>query len=313
MRHLVDPALLPGLDVMPALDLTGDSLPLIRAGMEQMTAMAPEPVGTGVSWQEESIQSGLSVCVYQPSAATGPLPAILQIHGGGYVMGSSRISHLGNMAMAADLEVVIVAVDYRLAPETPAPGSVEDCYAALCWMVAEADRLGLDPQRIAVRGESAGGGLAASLALLARDRRGPMLVHQNLIYPMLDDRTCLKQLPERLGAFVWTPAANVFGWRSLLGVEPGSAAVPDYAVPARAESLAGLPSTFIAVGALDLFVVENMDYARRLTEADVATELHVYPGAYHGFDVLPESAPAQRMKQDAYAALRRALYPGGAA
>lgn len=313
MRHLVDPALLPGLDIMPALDLTEESLPLIRLGMDQMTAMMPEPEGTGVSWREETIGPGVTVCVYQPTATVGLQPAILHIHGGGYVMGSSKISHAANMATASALEAIIVSVNYRLAPETPAPGSVEDCYAALRWLVAQADRLNVDIQRIAVQGESAGGGLAAALALLARDRGGPALVHQCLIYPMLDDRTCMKQLPESLGAFVWTPPANAFGWRALLGVEPGSANVPDYAVPARAETLAGLPSTFIAVGALDLFVVEDMDYARRLTEAGVATELHVYPGAYHGFDVLPDAPASQRMRQDALNALRRALHSGGTA
>jgi triacylglycerol lipase len=187
---------------------------------------------------------------------------------------------------------------------------VEDCYAALQWLHANAGELGVDPARIAIRGESAGGGLAAALALLARDRGGPAIAHQNLIYPMLDDRTCITRLPAHLGAFVWTPQANAFGWRSLLGQEPGAADISPYAAPARAEDLAGLPPAFIAVGALDLFLIEDMDYARRLIEAKVATELHVYPSAYHGFDVLPDAAPVRQMKKDAVGALRKALHPG---
>ncbi|WP_176594613.1 alpha/beta hydrolase [Sphingobium sp. EM0848] len=314
MRDLIDPSLLPGLDFMPALELTDESLPAIRAGMEQMTEMVPEPENSGVVWREERLVAPggheVGVRVYTPTGAAGLLPAILHIHGGGYVLGSVRTNHLSNIELAASVTAVIVSVDYRLAPETPAPGSVEDCYAALCWLHEMAAQLGVDPARIAVRGESAGGGLAAALTLLARDQGGPAIAHQNLIYPMLDDRTCITRLPEHLGAFVWTPQANAFGWRSLLGKEPGSADVSPYAAPARADDLAGLPPAFIAVGALDLFLVEDMDYTRRLIEAGVATEMHIYPGAYHGFDVLPDAAPVRQMKRDAVGALRKVLHPG---
>ncbi|HUD93955.1 alpha/beta hydrolase [Sphingobium sp.] len=311
MHHLVDPALLPGLDVMPALELSDESLPAIRQGMEQMTAMAPEPKVSGVHWRSDSVPVAdgrqVSVRIYTPAGDATPRPAILHIHGGGYVMGSVATNHVSNMQMAAEIGGVVVSVDYRLAPETPAPGSVEDCYAALCWLHQQAISLGVDATRIAVRGESAGGGLAAALCLLARDRGGPAIAHQNLIYPMLDDRTCITRLPDHLGAFVWTPQANVFGWRSLLGQNPGAADVSPYAAPARASDLSGLPPAFIAVGALDLFLVEDMDYARRLIEVGVPTELHVYPGAYHGFDVLPDAPASVRLKQDAASALRAAL------
>ena len=313
MRDLIDPSLLPGLDFMPALDITAESLPAIREGMEQMTGMVPEPQDSGVEWREERITAPagheLLVRIYRPSDAEGTLPAILHVHGGGYVMGSVRTNHLSNIELALSASALIVSVDYRLAPETVAPGAVEDCYTALQWLHDSAEQLGVDPARIAIRGESAGGGLAAALALLARDRGGPAIAHQNLIYPMLDDRTCITRLPEHLGAFVWTPQANIFGWRSLLGQEPGSADISLYAAPARAESLAGLPPAFIAVGALDLFLVEDMDYARRLIEAGVAAELHVYPGAYHGFDVMADAPPVRQMKRDAVAALRKALHP----
>jgi len=314
MHHHVDPSLLPGLELVQAFELTDASLPAIRAGMAEMSAAVPEPEGTGVTWRDAAAPSpeghSVPLRVYTPAGAAGSsalLPAVLQIHGGGYVMGSLQLNHVGNMFMAAEVGAVVVSVDYRLAPETRAPGAVMDCLAALEWTVAEAGALGIDPARIAVRGESAGGGLAAALCQLARDRAGPAIAHQNLIYPMLDDRTCITRQPPHLGAFVWTPAANAFGWRALLGVEPGSGEVPDYAVPARAGSLAGLPPAFIAVGGLDLFLAEDMAYARQLTEAGVATELHVYPGAYHGFDVMPQAGPSVRMRRDAADAMRRAL------
>lgn len=307
MRDLIDPSLLPGLDYMPTLDLTNESLPAIRAGMAQMSAMVPEPDESGVTWRDEHLTGGPLMRIYTPEGATAPLPAILHMHGGGYVMGSVRTNHLANIELSASVMAVIISVDYRLAPETAAPGAVEDCYAALCWLHDSAARLGIDPARIAVRGESAGGGLAAALALLARDRGGPFIAHQNLIYPMLDDRTCITRLADHLGAFVWTPQANEFGWRALLGRAPGSADISAYAAPARAQDLTALPPAFIAVGALDLFLVEDMEYARRLIEAGVATEMHVYPGAYHGFDVLPDAPPVRQMKRDALAALRKAL------
>ncbi len=312
MRHLVDPALIAGLDLVPPLELTDQSLAAIRSGMEQMVAMGPEPEGTGVAWREENVGTVAGhqapVRIYTPGNASGLLPLIVQIHGGGYVMGSFRMSHAANMANAAAVGAVVVSVDYRLAPEVPAPGAVEDCYAVLCWAVERAETLGIDPGRIAVRGESAGGGLAASLCQFARDRGGPAIAHQNLIYPMLDDRTCNEKLPEHLGAFVWSPEANRFGWSALLGCAPGSGTVPPYAVPARAESLAGLPPAFIAVGSLDLFVMEDLAYAQRLIEAQVPTEFHVYAGAYHGFDVMPDAEPVRRMNRDATQALRRALH-----
>ncbi|QGP81293.1 alpha/beta hydrolase fold domain-containing protein [Sphingobium sp. CAP-1] len=296
---------------MPVMEFDDASLPAIRAGMDQMTAMVPEPEGTGVAWRTDSVATAegreVPVRIYVPAGDAAMRPAILHIHGGGYVMGSVATNHVWNMLLAANVGAVVVSVDYRLAPETPAPGSVEDCYAALCWLHREATALGVDAARIAVRGESAGGGLAAALCLLARDRGGPAIAHQNLIYPMLDDRTCITRQPDHLGAFVWTPQANAFGWRALLGGNPGAADVSPYAAPARAGDLSGLPPAFVAVGALDLFLAEDMDYARRLIEAGVATELHVYPGAYHGFDVLPDAPASIRMKQDAVAALRAAL------
>jgi acetyl esterase/lipase len=211
--------------------------------------------------------------------------------------------------VARELDCVIVSVDYRLAPETVFPGALEDNYAALRWLHDSAHELGVDPGRIAVMGESAGGGHAAMLAIAARDRHQVPLVAQVLIYPMLDDRTgSARAVPAHIGQFVWTRAANRFGWSSLLGQPAGAAKVPPGSVPARETRLAGLPPAFIGVGALDLFVQEDMVYAQRLVEAGVATDLDVVAGAYHGFDFFaPQAQSAQRFREAWQGMLRRAF------
>jgi triacylglycerol lipase len=200
-------------------------------------------------------------------------------------------------------------VDYRLAPEVQHPGPVEDCYVALCWLHANAEALNVDRARIGVMGESAGGGLAAGLALLARDRGGPELAFQHLVYPMIDDRTCVMDNPHPYaGEFLWTRENNIFGWASLLGTAPGGPDISPYAAAARAENLTGLPPTFISTGAIDLFLEENMIYAQRLSRAGVAVELHVYPGAYHGFQLAAETRVASAAIRISLDALRRALH-----
>lgn len=222
-------------------------------------------------------------------------PAILHMHGGGFVSGRVVDAVPALQKMAQRLGAVIVTVEYRIAPETRYPGSLEDNYAALRWMHAEAGTLGIDPARIAVTGESAGGGHAAMLAIAARDRGGPAICAQVLTYPMLDDRTgSTHPVPPSMGAYVWQAEDNRFGWSSLLGVPPGSARVPANAIPARVTQLAGLPPTFIAVGSIDLFAEEDMTYAARLAAAGVPTDLHVYPGAFHGFDLFVPTAWCSR-------------------
>ncbi|MFT4046435.1 MAG: alpha/beta hydrolase, partial [Solimonas sp.] len=236
------------------------------------------------------------VLVYRPPGAAQTRPAYLHLHGGGYVLGSPEINDTSNRALALEHGCVVVSVDYRLAPETRFPGARDDGYAALQWLHAQAGALGVDRARIAIGGESAGGGHAAALAQLARRRGGPAICLQLLDSPMLDDRTGSSVEPHPFcGAFVWTPAQNRYGWRALLGVEPGGADVPTDAVPARAIDLTDLPPAFISVGALDLFCEENLEYARRLIRAGVPTELHVIPGAYHGFGVAGLEAPQVRL------------------
>lgn len=222
-------------------------------------------------------------------------PAVLHIHGGGFIVGRMEDTIPASQQLAGEMDCVVVEVDYRLSPETRFPGPLEDCHAALVWLHANADELGVDRTRIAVKGESAGGGLAAMVALAARDRRSVPLCGQILIYPMLDDRTgSTRRVPPFIGAIGWNEAGNVVGWSSLLGQPAGRSTVPAGSVPARTTDLSGLPRTFIGVGAIDLFVEEDIAYAGRLVQAGVPTELLVTPGAFHGFDfVVPEAGVSQ--------------------
>ncbi|SEJ95376.1 Acetyl esterase/lipase [Sphingobium sp. AP50] len=211
--------------------------------------------------------------------------------------------------IALENDCLVVAVDYRLAPEARFPAALEDIYATLCWLHDNADALGIDASRIAVGGESAGAGHVASLTIAARDRGGPRTAFQLLVYPMLDDRTgSSRPAAANAGRFIWTPASNRFGWSSLLGMPAGSDTVPAGWVPARVSDLVGLPPTYIAAGAIDLFARENIEFASRLMEAGVPTELLVVPGAYHGFDLAVPDAPISRRFTASWkAALKKAL------
>jgi acetyl esterase/lipase len=226
------------------------------------------------------------VAIYVINAKPGTSrPAILHTHGGGFVMGSAESSINGLQELCVQLDCVAVSVEYRLAPETSYAGSVEDNYAGLKWLHANAASIGADPKKIAVMGESAGGGHAAMLAIAARDRGEVPICYQCLIYPMLDDRTgTSRKVPPHVGTLIWTPAQNYFGWESLLGTKPAGAKAPKGAVPARVLDLKGLPPAFIGVGTLDLFHDEDVDYAQRLNAVGVNAELIVVPGAFHGFD-----------------------------
>ena len=312
-KHLVDPELQPVLDLIPTLDFTIELLPMVRANT--MSLPTNPDLEKVVTCDVRSIPGpagspDVGVSIYLPVGIDGPLPCILHIHGGGFVAGSSADLRSVHFTLANAAKCAIVSVDYRLAPETQFPGAIEDCYAALAWLVAEAPDLGIDPDRIGVMGESAGGGLAAALALLVRDRAEYRLAFQHLVYPMLDDRTCITANPHPFtGQFIWNASSNVFGWTSLLGMPPGSPDVSPYAAAARAEDLGNLPPTFIGTGALDLFLEENLEYARRLTRSGVCVELHVYPGAFHAFNIAPDAQIAANARRDSLNALIRALYP----
>jgi triacylglycerol lipase len=289
----------------------------MQAATRQFTPpAAPRTAAQAAVRREERLIPGppgapeVRVLLYTPAQPmTAPRPAYLYLHGGGYVGGAPESGDTSCRAVAADLDCVALSVDYRLAPQTRFPGAVEDAYAALAWIRAEAKALGVDPERIAIGGASAGGGHAAALALYARDRGETQIRLQVLEAPMLDDRTGANgQRHPFNGRYTWTEKANQFGWRSLLGVEPGGAEAPAGSVLARAEDLRGLPSAFILVGALDLFVGENLEYARRLIHAGVPTELHVIPGAFHGFATIGPATPqAQDLMRLRREALRRAF------
>lgn len=246
--------------------------------------------------------------VWPEREAAGPRGGILHFHGGGYVIGRPEGSLQLLRVTAHAHDCVIVSADYRLAPETTWEGITEDAYASLNWMANSAPELGVDPARIGVMGESAGGGLAAALALIARDRGGPKLAFQNLLYPMLDDRTVTRAEQNPVtGEFIWNRENNHHAWTAMLGHAPGLDGASLYAAPARMQDLAGLPQTWIGVGALDLFLEEDTDYALRLIRAGVKVDFVIWPGAYHAFDLSPEGEIAARANDERQLALARGL------
>lgn len=304
--HLVDPELLPILANSAPLALTPETIVALRQQRQDAAVKQVQSYrDLGLHIHEQQInfpdRPPVRVCVITPVTAAEKRMGILHIHGGGHLFGSPEQSLSLTSATALRQNCVVVSVDYRLSPETVFPGSLEDGYAVLNWMVSQAERLGIDPAHIGLMGDSAGGGLAASLALLARDRNGPKLAFQNLMFPMLDDRTVTETHPNPVtGEFVWTREYNRIGLTALLGEETGSETISPYAAPARASNLAGLPPAWIGVGMLDLFLDENLDYAQRLIRAGVAVELHVWPGAFHGFhasDTAAVSLQARELRQ----------------
>jgi len=270
-------------------------LPELRAKWVAETSYVPD-IARDAEIHKHSIpgkvgQPDLLVYVVKPPSAKPERPAILHMHGGGFIVGSA-VEYLPILqAQCLALDCVIVSVEYRLSPETTFPGALDDNYLALSWLVERAGELGIDVGRIALQGESAGGGHAAALAIAARDRGAIPISFLCLTYPMLDDRTgSVEHPPSHVGTFGWTSKTNRMGWSALLGTTAGQERVPQQAVPARVASVAGLPPTFIWVGDLDLFAQENMWFAQRLHRAGVSVEFHLVPGVYHGFDGLAPKA-----------------------
>ena len=317
MTDRLDPELAAPLETF--LHLTGGGLnlhdiPATRRTMDELAAaqMAKLPPITGITTADRQVpgpDGQVFVRIYQPTERPDTLPALLWIHGGGYVLGSVERDDLLATHLAKVAQCVVVSVEYRLAPEHPFPAPVEDCYAALKWLATHTDELGVAPARIAIGGASAGGGLAAGLALLTRDRGEVELALQLLIYPMIDDRNVAPAGQTRPDTFVWTRENNRMGWHAYLGREPGGADVSPYAAAARAGDLTGLAPAYIPVGDLDLFLDENIEYAQRLLAAGVPTELHVYPGGYHGFNgFAPGADIAQRFNTERDETLKRILH-----
>jgi acetyl esterase/lipase len=290
---------------------TLDMIPLVRQAGVAAPAASDEALSRGGAFEvtvrrvpgpEGAPEVSLLIC--RPTGVAWPTGAIYHIHGGGMIMGDSRLGVPEMLEWAQELRAAVISVEYRLAPETPHPGPVEDCYAGLAWTAAHADELGIDPDRIVVAGGSAGGGLAAAVALLARDRGGPALIAQLLMCPMLDDRNDTPSSLQMAGLGIWDHAANEFGWTALLGAARGGPDVSPYAAPARATDVSGLPPAFIDVGSAETFRDEAVTYASRIWQAGGSAELHVWPGGFHGFSgMVPQAA----LSQDAAAAQRHWL------
>jgi acetyl esterase/lipase len=252
-----------------------------------------------------TLASGVGVRLFRPAGVPEPAPAMLWIHGGGYVIGTAQQDDALCRRFSRKLGIVVASVEYRLAPEHPYPAPLDDCYSALTWL---AGLPAVDPDRVAIGGASAGGGLAAALALLARDRGEIAPAFQLLVYPMLDDRnTSAFGVAANPNHRMWSPRSNQFGWAAYLGN-----ADPQVAVPARNEDLSGLPPAWIGVGSHDLFHDEDLAYAERLKDAGVSCEVEVVPGAFHGFDlVVAKAQVSQRFFARQCDVLRSALQTAG--
>ncbi len=278
--------------VLPFVTVTYNArnLPVIRSIYRIKTA-----AGQGVTVTERSVgDPAVRVLVTTPDQRSGSRPAVLSIHGGGMIVGSPQLELIFHGRFARELGAVIVSPDYRLAPENPFPAGLDDCMTTLYWMREHADELGIDPEKIAVEGASAGGGLAAAVAQRSHDE-GIRLRAQALVYPMLDDRSVLRNDHEGRGRIVWTPASNRFAWTAYLGREPRMSDAPEYAAPARRDDLSGLAPAWIGVGELDLYWAEDVAYAEKLRACRVPTDLVVVPGMYHAADGF---APKARAVQD---------------
>lgn len=311
--HLVDRSLLPLLELMPAGAFSDETLPHIRVQSEQRFAFLGQPPITPEVKVIDGQGGPLEIYWYDPTPGKTGRAALFHIHGGGMVIGSAKSMQHGPAGMAAALGIPVASVEYRLAPENPFPAPQEDCLTGLKWLAVNAAELGVDPSRIGIVGESAGGGLAAATALMARDLKGPALAAQFLVFPMLDHRTGSDTCPYDnpvTGEFVWTRESNRFGWSALQGEYEADDNRKGWFSPSLAEDLTGLPPTWIGTGSLDLFLDENLDYARRLIAAGVPVELHSYPGAIHAFQAVSTSHLAQSFNRDLLSAAARWLQTG---
>jgi acetyl esterase/lipase len=298
-------------DLLSAL---GDDLPAARIRMAELAAAVERPpVPAGLTTEDRYAPGpagapDVLVRLYRPADLPSPAAALYWVHGGGMILGSIAMNDDSCAAIADKLKILVASVEYRLAPEYPYPAPMEDCYAGLRWFARAAAGLGVDPARIAIGGASAGGGLAAGLGLLARDRGEVAVAFQLLVYPMLDDRNITPSSHAVVDPKVWNRDANTVGWNAYLAGRAGADDVPVYAAPARATELAGLPPTYINVGDLDLFVDEDIAYAQALMRAGVPVELHVYPGAFHGSNnFVSRAVLSRRWTADERAALARGL------
>ena len=304
--ELVDPQLLPLVQAAPPADLT--NIPVVRKALLEQFSTPDEQSFTVRTAKGRNSAPDIELYVFNAGQTKAKRPAVLHFHGGGMVAGSARMASFTVPAIVQAVNAVVVSAEYRLAPEVSFPDPQEDCYAALAWLFEHAEELGADRDRIVLMGESAGGGLAAALALMARDRGEYRLKGQVLIFPMLDHRTGGEEDRWRnptTGEFVWTRTANQIGWKALQGDYTLDDERKSWFSPALAEDLSGLPATYIAVGALDLFLDENLDYARCLSACGTPVDMNIYAGAPHGFQLAAGTDVALRADADLRAALQR--------
>jgi acetyl esterase/lipase len=295
-------------DQLPT-SITPEMIPLMRQATVGSEALAPptdEELSRGGRFTvtERAAPGGpgdpdISLLICTPAGVDGPRPAIYHTHGGGMIIGDNRTGIADMLDYAEPHGAVVVSVEYRLAPETPHPGLIDDVYAGLVWTAKNAAELGIDPDRIVIAGASAGGGLTAALALMARDKGGPAVLAQMLLCPMLDDRNDTVSSVQQAGRGVWDHTANATGWGALLGDAAGGPDVSPYAAPARETDLSGLPPAFIDVGSAETFRDEDVAYASRIWQAGGQAELHVWPGGFHGFTVMAPTAAISREAKEA--------------
>jgi acetyl esterase len=307
MTYRFDPELVPWVAMMPTLDVAD-----LAAARAEMAAAAERSASYQASVPLTAVDRlvpgpegspDVRVRVYALAPRTKPRPGLLYIHAGGFVLGSIDTDSARAQEFAATAGAVVVSVDYRLAPEHPFPAGLHDCFAALEYLAKNAAELGVDPQHIGVAGISAGGGLAAATALLARDRGGPELCMQYLGNPELDDRLQTHSMRTYTDTPVWHRSSAALSWQYYLGGQPPT----QYAAPARAADLAGLPPAYVDVCEFDPLRDEGIEYAQRLVQAGVHAELHLYPGTFHGSSMIPGAAVAGRMFSDANKAVGRLL------
>jgi acetyl esterase/lipase len=308
----LDPELAAVVTTLPVRDL--HDIPAARENMRKLLALINVAEPSPDVEHSDHLAPGahddpaIRLRAFRPRGEGGPLPCLYWIQGGGYVLTAPDLDDRFCEAIVETHRCAVVSVDWRRAPEHPFPAAANDVYAGLACTIGEADRLGIDPDRLVVGGHSSGGGKAAALALMVRDRGELAVAHQLLLYPMLDDRQTTSSSARVTDPQVWNRQSNELAWRAYLGKMYGSDEVSPYAAPARAPDVSGLPPATILTGELDLFVDEDIIYAQRLMNAGVPTELHVYPAAHHGFDrQVPHAVVTRRFVADRDAALRRAF------
>ncbi|MEV4315265.1 alpha/beta hydrolase [Actinocrispum sp. NPDC049592] len=305
MTYAIDPELLPWLDMLPEIKV-GSYEDLLRMRAMRDAIKIPPYVAENALDVRDVMAGEVPVRVYSRASRSEPRPGLLYIHGGGFVVGDVEMFDPSCRKITDSLDVVVVSVGYRLAPEHPYPVPLEDCYTALKWTAENAAELGIDLTRLGVAGESAGGGLAAGLALLARDRGGPQLCFQYLGVPEIDDRLTTPSMTQYVDTPLWNRPSAVYSWQAYLGdIKPDE--VPIYAAPARAEDLSGLPPAVVTACQFDPLRDEDITYAHRLMQAGVLVELRHYPGTFHGCAIVAGATITQRMTDDNLEDLRRGL------